>query len=156
MNNKDIDDICVKFGIENYTINTDGSIDVNDDVYLCDFCLEFIPLKFNIVIGSFNCYGNNLTSLDGCPIYVGGYFDCSFNNLRSLKGGPSEVLGYYDCSCNNIETLDGCPNEVDILHISNNNLKSLDGINIPYEKLDHFIGIKKLIRKNKLSNYLDN
>ncbi len=51
---------------------------------------------------------------------------------------------FYDCDENNLTSLEGCPSIVDILFISNNNPKSLNGINIPYSKLDHFIGIEKL------------
>ena len=32
---EEIDEICREYNISNYTINTDGSIDVNDDVDLC-------------------------------------------------------------------------------------------------------------------------
>ena len=34
MTNQEIHDICKKYGIQNYTINPDGSIDVNGNVEL--------------------------------------------------------------------------------------------------------------------------
>ncbi len=150
----EIHDICKKYGIKYYTINLDGSIDVDRSVSLNNIGLVDIPLKFNNVLGFFDCSENNLTSLKGCPKYVGNWFDCSYNNLTSLVGGPNKVNKFYDCDQNNITSLEGCPSIVEILNITNNNLKTLNGINIPYSKLDHFIGIEKLIRKHKLTNYL--
>lgn len=150
----EIHNTCKEYGIKYYTINLDGSIDVDRSVSLINCGLVNIPLKFNNVLGFFDCSGNNLTSLEGCPIYVGNWFDCSYNNLTSLVGGPNKVNKFYDCNGNNITSLEGCPSIVERLNITNNNLKTLNGINIPYSKLDHFIGIEKLIRKHKLCNYL--
>ncbi len=88
---KEIDNICVEYGIENYTINTDGSIDIHGNVDISRRGLIKIPLKFNKVFGYFDCSENDLISLVGCPKYVGDWFDYSFNNLTSLIGGPNEV-----------------------------------------------------------------
>ena len=43
---EDIDSICKEYGIENYTINNDSSIDVNGDVDLAYRRLSKLPLKF--------------------------------------------------------------------------------------------------------------
>ena len=48
-----IEEICKKYGIENYTIMDDGSIDVDGDVYINDEGLTELPLTFNKVTGSF-------------------------------------------------------------------------------------------------------
>ena len=42
MSEQEIHDICRKYNIINYTINPDGSIDVNGDVYIS---------KTNLIIG---------------------------------------------------------------------------------------------------------
>ena len=97
----DIDSICKKYNITNYTINIDGSIDVDGNVYLDDKKLTKLPIKFNIVSGYFNCSSNQLTTLEGSPKEVGGNFDCSNNNLTSLQGCPSSVGGDFYCSYNN-------------------------------------------------------
>lgn len=47
-----IHSICEKYGIEDYIINDDGSIDVDDGVSLSDMSLTTIPLKFRNVEGS--------------------------------------------------------------------------------------------------------
>ena len=54
---------CFKYGIINYTINKDFSIDVNENVNLSNRGLKKLPLKFNKVNGYFDCSRNNLTSL---------------------------------------------------------------------------------------------
>jgi hypothetical protein len=58
-----IHDICEKYGIKNYTINDDGSIDVNGDVDLYNCSITELPLRFNKVTGWFDCGYNNLTTL---------------------------------------------------------------------------------------------
>ena len=104
--------ICKKYGIENYTINDDGSIDVNGDVNLSWYKLTELPLSFNKVTGDFYCSHNVLTSLKGSPKWVGGYFDCSWNRLTSLKGGPRWVGGYFYCSHNQLTSLEFSPDYV--------------------------------------------
>jgi len=85
-NKSEIDSMCRFFGIKNYSINQDGSIDVNGNIDLAFKKLTEIPLKFNRVSGNFICWINKLTTLEGSPTYVGGDFDCSENNLISLDG----------------------------------------------------------------------
>jgi hypothetical protein len=77
--------ICRKFGIKNYTLNIDGSIDVQGDVNLNRTTLtnlrsldgirfrksikelDKLPITFNIVYGDFRCHNNNLSSFDRFP-----------------------------------------------------------------------------------------
>ena len=103
---EDIDEICRKYYIENYTINPDVSIDVNDTVNLFNKKLTKLPLKFNKVNGYFTCSGNKLTSLEGCPIEVNGYFSCDYNKLESFEFAPKIIRGDFDCSNNNIKTFE--------------------------------------------------
>ena len=86
MTEQEIQDICKIYNIKNYTINPDGSIDVNGNVYLSDKGLTKLPLKFNRVSGSFYCYKNELISLVGSPNYIVGSFYCFENKLNSLDG----------------------------------------------------------------------
>jgi len=104
-----IDFICMYYGIENYTIKPDGSIDVDGDVYLSGRRLFSLPLKFKTVSGSFNCASNDLTSLKGSPTEVGENFNCSNNELSSLEGGPTTVGGYFATSYNKLTSLVGSP-----------------------------------------------
>lgn len=64
-NFKDIDQICEDYGIENYRINKDGTVDVDSDVNLSHKELMELPLKFGKVTGNFNCNDNLLTTLEG-------------------------------------------------------------------------------------------
>jgi hypothetical protein len=104
-----IKEICEYYGIQNYTINPDNSIDVDGNVDLFNNNLTKLPLKFNKVFGYFLCTYNNLTSLEGSPIYVGGNFACQYNKLTSLDGCPNYVGNWFNCSDNNLTNLDDCP-----------------------------------------------
>ena len=97
-----IDSICIQYHIENYTINPNGSIDVNGDVSLSQINLTKLPLVFGNVTGQFNCSGNGLTTLDGSPRTIGGNFSCYANVLTTLEGSPIKIGGYYHCGFNQL------------------------------------------------------
>jgi hypothetical protein len=105
--NQDIDSICKEYNIKNYTINQDGSIDVDSDVYLSFKKLTELPLKFRNVSGDFHCDNNKLTSLEGAPKWVGGDFWCNTNKLNSLEGCPKSVVGIFWCDNNQLKDVYG-------------------------------------------------
>ena len=109
---ENIDEICKKYWIENYTINTDGSIDVNDYVWLYRNGLTKLPLKFNKVNGWFDCSDNNLISLEGSPVEVNNGFNCRFNKLTSFEYAPRIIRGGFSCSDNNIKSFEYFPSYV--------------------------------------------
>jgi hypothetical protein len=111
MNN--IDEICEKYNIKNYTINDDGSIDVNGEVVLYEMDLYELPLTFNKVTDYFDCAKNNLTTLKGSPKWIGGDFFCYKNNLTSLEFGPEYVEGSFNCSNNELTNLVGSPLKIE-------------------------------------------
>jgi len=125
--NTEIDEICKKYSIENYTINSDNTIDVDGGVDLWDKKLTSIPLNFNIVNGYFGCGSNHLTSLKGCPVRVGDEFYCNYNRLTSLQYSPKYIdNGYFNCSYNKIESLQYCTELIrGYFHCHNNKLTSL-------------------------------
>ena len=85
---------CEEMGIQNYTINSRGEIDVDGDVNLYKINLKELPHKFGRVSGFFDIGSNqNLISLKNCPDYVGVSFSCS--------------------SCSKLKSLEGCPNVCD-------------------------------------------
>jgi hypothetical protein len=108
----DIHELCEEYGITNYTINSDGSIDVAGDVDISDRELTKLPLKFRNVTGYFSCRDNELTSLDCAPHSVGGDFDCRNNQLTTLEGAPKSVGGNFNCRNNQLATLEGAPGSV--------------------------------------------
>lgn len=111
---EDIYDICKEYGIENYTINRDGSIDVDGNVVLAKkrFITGKLPLNFRNVSGSFDCNFCTLTTLEGCPKSVGENFQCGFNQLTSLEGCSRSVGRDFDCFNNQLTSLEGCPKSV--------------------------------------------
>ena len=127
-NEQEIREICEKYNIKNYIINTDGNIDVDGNINLSSRGLFKLPLKFNVVSGVFYCNDNNLISLEGCPKEVGGNFSCVANKLKSLIGSPKIVGGVYTCSDNYITSLEECPERVGkFINLNNNQLTSLEG-----------------------------
>ena len=127
VNEQEIHDLCKKYSIIFYTINSDGSIDVDGDVNLDNKGLTKLPVKFRRVSGDFYCSINNLTSLEGAPSSLGGTFYCHNNNLTSLVGAPSQVGNFY-CYNNNLTNLEGAPTSVGgNFWCSDNNLTSLKG-----------------------------
>ncbi len=109
---KEIEAICQKYGIYNYTINRDGTIDVDDNVDLGYIKFTELPLKFREVTGHFYCNNNYLATLEGVPKSVGGSFYCDFNELITLEGAPKSVGNLFSCSGNNLTTLKGAPQSV--------------------------------------------
>lgn len=119
MTEQEIHDICKRYLISNYTINSDGSIDVDGNVDLYAKGLTKLPLKFNKVNGDFWCSENYLTTLEGGPKEVGGGFDCFNNQLTSLEGSPEKVYDMFYCGGNPLESLDGYNGNYDMLDCDN-------------------------------------
>ena len=152
---RDIHSICDEYGIIDYTINPDGSIDVDGNIILSyDFErgeLSKIPLKFAKVIGDFECDRNQLTTLKGSPRSVGGNFECSGNQLTSLEYCPESVGGNFDCDRNQLTTLKGSPKSVGgNFYCHSNQLTSLEGLpeiggylNCRHNKITDFKGVSE-------------
>ena len=98
-NNAEIEAWCEEMGIENYTINSKGEIDVDGNVHLEYSEFEELPYKFGKVEGYFYLEGcKNLISLKNCPDYVNVSFDIDgCFKLDSLEGCPKEVGGCFLC-----------------------------------------------------------
>jgi len=110
---QEIIDLCSEYGIWNYQIRDDGSIDVVGNVDLSGKLgdLKQLPLNFNEVKGDFDCRVNNLTTLEGCPKVVHDYFSCAKNKLTSLEHSPKIIKGNFHCWYNdNLTSLDGLEN----------------------------------------------
>ena len=99
----DIEAWCDDMGINNYTINSKGEIDVDGDVWLYKFMkkndFKELPYKFGVVTGYFDIGENKkLTSLKNCPDEVRGSFGCrNCPQLDSLEWCPEEVGKNFYC-----------------------------------------------------------
>jgi len=128
IDHQQIEDWLDSMNIENYTINTDGTVDVAGNVIIRGKHLAHIPIQFGYVGGDFNCHSNQLTTLQGCPREVVGSFSCQINKLTTLQDGPKEVGGFYDCSYNMLTNLQGAPREIGgSFWCADNQLTSLQG-----------------------------
>jgi hypothetical protein len=120
--------------LKNYTINSDGTIDVVGDVDLWNRLgnkigdMTKLPVKFGKVSGFFDCRMNKLTTLENSPSNVGHVFVCSGNELFTLAGCPKYVGGAFWCNMNKLTTLENCPNYVGgDFNCLDNKLISLEG-----------------------------
>lgn len=93
-----------------YRRQADGSILVPGSIDISKKSLTELPdLTGVVVMGSFNCNDNNLTSLKGAPAMADS-FSCSANLLSSLEYAPLVVKESFYCAHNPyLETLRGAP-----------------------------------------------
>ena len=124
--------ILDSWGVKNYTINEDGSVDLDGSILISNYMLNHnneLPITFRNIQGSFSVYQCYLSTTKGFPKYVGGHFGCSYTGLTTLEGGPDFVGGNYNCSYNKLTTLKGIPRHIDGDFDCSHNyeLKSLEG-----------------------------
>ncbi len=132
-----IKELCEFFEIQNYTINSDGSVDVNGDVILSEYDgLHWIPIKFNKVSGDFRCNASELTTLKNAPREVGGDFEVGFNDITSLENSPIYVGGTYYVGNNSITSLEHLPKKLHDFNANHNKLRSLE--HMPSEITGYF------------------
>jgi len=120
-----------EMGVENYVLQPHSEygfvVDVDGWVDLMDKKLKKIPIKFNVVKGSFHCNNNELKNLEGCPSMVKGNFSCDGNYLASLEHCPKEVGGYFSCDYNKLETLRHVPAIINgDFYCNENSLRNLE------------------------------
>ncbi len=129
---------------ENIILNEDGSYDINESVFLNgDGITSFDGIRFNKVKGNFIIARNRLTSLEGCPQYVGGTFSCSKNRLTSLVGGPKEVKGDYLCIANRLTNLEGLADYIGgEFDCSENNFPNREAIEVPIRNMKGYDSLK--------------
>ena len=139
MTKEEIHRICKEYDIKNYTINPDGSIDVDGDVELGALNLNKIPLKFNNVSGYFNISYNNITSLEGCPKEVGDSVHCSYNKISTFEYFPNKINHEILIKDNPLESLVGFNEDYDKLSCDNK-----DGLILKHKRKEKFKIIGKL------------
>lgn len=136
---KEISNWLNKYYIRNYVINDDCTVDVNGRVWLKLTQLTNIPVKFGKVTGDFSVRNNSLTSLLGCPDWVGGNFECarqeasmrdgSIISMENLEHSPKEVKGNYECGGMDLYSLRGMtPNIGGNVQIIKSNIVTYFGI----------------------------
>lgn len=125
---QDLHTLCEEYDIKYYSINDDYTIDVDGNVDIGHKHIRgVLPIKFNRVEGHFNCEENNLTSLLGCPNYVGGAFNCCNNDLKTLEHSPNYVGEDFYCVGNYISSLKGITEHINGgLYCQDNDLETLE------------------------------
>lgn len=114
-----IHNICERYNINKYTINSNGSIDVDGNVELSYNRLKRLPIKFNYVSGSFDVSCNMLTTLEGLPKHIGGYLNLDYNHIEVLN--LDLICDSISISENIIKRIEYInPNIIDNIRIHNN------------------------------------
>lgn len=141
-----INEICAKYRITNYTVNSDFSINVTGSINLSGQNLSFLPIKFKEVTGDFTVSDNILESMEGFPSKITGNFDASINLISSLENSPTEVSGTYTINKN-------------MLNISVDDVKAISQVK-GYITVDEFAKTEDSIRffcsNNNITNYVIN
>ena len=93
-----IEEWLEKYGVKNYKINDNLTIDVSGFTDLQDYDKEELPeyIQFNNS-DTFYISGLNLKTLRGCPKKCFSFSCSNSPNLDSLEGGPKEVKRDFYC-----------------------------------------------------------
>jgi len=141
----------IELGINNYTINDDGTVDVDGDVILSNLEAydDKIPVLFNNVSGDFDVSWKGLKTLKGSPKYVGGNFDCSDNLIQSLQFCPETIEGDFICHNNKLlQKIDCFPKSVGKdVNLGYCSIRKLN--NLPEEINGDFICWNNLLESDK-------
>ena len=98
--------------LKNWTLNSEGKVDVNGDVSIHYRPFKRFPVSFGTITGFFSCFNcTYLESLEGAPETVKSHFSCAnCFSLKTLDGAPETVHGYFSClDCTSLESLIGAP-----------------------------------------------
>jgi hypothetical protein len=120
-----------KMYIKDYTIQPNGTVDVNGSVNLLRFDEASLPIQFGKVVGTFDCRDSKLTTLKGCPYYIGGDFYCYGCPISSLEYAPQSVGGRFSCFETNIRSLTGISKQI----------KHIGGTFVCSAKTTHLLGL---------------
>lgn len=122
-------------GYPRFTINSDGSVDVEGHYNFDYNNLTKLPIKFGVVNGTLRLGRNHLTTLEGCPHLVTEEFSIVRNPIKSLAFSPKIVQGSFFAAETLITDLQGGPEFVGELSIEDNDhLTSLVGLPKEIEK----------------------
>ena len=109
-----------------YRINEDLSIDLYRNLSLSEKDIEYLPVQFGHVKGSFFCQYNGLKSLVGSPRILNGEFHCDGNLLTTLEGSPEETC-MFSATANRLVSLKGCPRRIlGSFYVNENLLTEID------------------------------
>ncbi len=143
------------FGSVNYKdvekIISDHSADIiariNGYVNLSEYTMDELPFEMSSVSGYFDAERCGLTTLKGCPDWVGDVFNCNHNRLDTLSYGPSTVQGGFSAAYNQLTDLSFMPTQILYwIDVSENQISSLHGVpdkingdfNVSFNKIDSF------------------
>lgn len=164
-NERDIHTWLKDMRIKHYHLTPNKEVNVEEDVYLIEKDITFLPVQFNIIKGSFICAKNKLITLQGAPRKVYGDFIVADNQLTSLEFCPKKVKGRLDIQKNKLTNLNYFPYEVGGLVANNNLITCIKGmsnaefsdknsvviylLNNPLSTLESLVPIYQVVENNR-------
>lgn len=136
-----VDQTCKKLGLDDYTVNPDGTVTTNDYVNTDNWRYRptMFPVQFKESKSSFKII-HNMKSLVGSPQLVDGSFVIDGLDIKNLDGGPSEIReNLYMSNCPNLTSLKGFPKKVHSFLAQRSNIETLEGMP------EHFQGFIDLV-----------
>lgn len=89
------------------------------EAYSIGSCNNLVSLKgLSHTLNSLSIKWCPVTSLEGCPSYIGSYFSIEHLHITDLVGGPKEVDGICNISGHTITSLEGIPTRVEFLYFN--------------------------------------
>lgn len=111
MNKDKIENLLLDYGVQNYVINNDFTVDIDGDLVLWPdgkpFTMDWLEyFNFGMVNGDVHGEFNALITLEGLPNWVSGDYYINNNHLTSLKYLPKYIGGDLYIHHNKLEELD--------------------------------------------------
>lgn len=85
-------------GVQDFTVNKNGSINVHGNVIMFKSQETELALKLSRVTDNFICCYSKLNSMKNFPKFVGGNLDISFTNIHALEGMPEYIDRHFVCT----------------------------------------------------------
>lgn len=136
------------FGIISYTINSNNSIDITQDVKMDACDLTEIPFKINTLSGSLNLSSNKLTSLKNAPKFCR-ELSISYNPISFIDKEDMVVEVHFVANDTKLVSLDNLP-KCERIHLMKSEVEDTSFLN----KMKDFRFSLIHLNKNKISNFL--
>lgn len=136
------------FGITFYTVNSDKSIDITQDVKMDNCELTEIPFKINQVSGKLDLSNNKLTSIKNAPKFCV-ELTISYNPIKFLDKENMEVSVAFAANETKLSSLDNLP-KCSRIHTMSCEIEDTSFLN----KIKEFQFAFIMLNKNKISSFL--
>lgn len=136
------------FNITSYSINSDQSIDISQDVKMDNCELTEIPFKINKVSGKVDFSNNKLISLKNAPNFCL-ELNISYNPVNFIDKSGMEVSVHFSANETKLSSLENLP-KCNRVHVMSCEVEDTSFLN----KMKDFQFSYIMLNKNKISSFL--